>query len=158
MPDTTLPITADERAMAAITHLSGLAGYIIPLGGVIVPIVIWLTRRDSPAISSIAKQAVLLNLFVFTLIVASAVLWVTLILIPLVVLFWIGLGIAAVVLPDRRRRQGQPGHLLSLPRDRHSAGLELAAGTGAATSRFLRIWTSRPPSANATSSINSLIR
>jgi hypothetical protein len=99
MPDTTPPITADERAMAAITHLSGLAGYIIPLGGVIVPIVIWLTRRDSPAISSIAKQAVLLNLFVFTLIVASAVLWVTLILIPLVVLFWIGLGIAAVVLP-----------------------------------------------------------
>ena len=71
MPDTTLPITADERAMAAITHLSGLAGYIIPLGGVIVPIVIWLTRRDSPAISSIAKQAVLLNLFVFTLIVEA---------------------------------------------------------------------------------------
>jgi uncharacterized protein len=99
MPDTTLPITADERAMAAITHLSGLAGYVIPFGGVIVPIVIWLTRRDSPAISSIAKQAVLLNLFLFTLIVASAVLWITLILIPLVVLFWIGLGIAAVVLP-----------------------------------------------------------
>ena len=99
MPDTTLPITAEDRGMAAITHLSGLAGYIVPFGGVIVPIVIWLTRRDSPAISSIAKQAVLLNLFVFVLIVATAVLWLTLILIPLVVLFWFGLAITAVVLP-----------------------------------------------------------
>ena len=99
MADTAQAITPDDRAMAAITHLSGLAGYIVPFGGVIVPVVIWLTRRDSPAISSIAKQAVLLNLFVFTLIVATAVLWLTLILIPLVVLFWIGLGITAVVLP-----------------------------------------------------------
>jgi uncharacterized Tic20 family protein len=99
MPETAQPITADDRAMAALTHLSGLSGYIVPLGGVIVPIIIWLTRRDSPVISSIAKQAVLLNVFVFALIVTSAILFVTLILIPLVVLFWIVLGITAVALP-----------------------------------------------------------
>jgi uncharacterized Tic20 family protein len=93
MPETAQPITADDRAMAALTHLSGLSGYIVPLGGVIVPIIIWLTRRDSPVISSIAKQAV------FALIVTSAILFVTLILIPLVVLFWIVLGITAVALP-----------------------------------------------------------
>ena len=30
-------IGAEERGLAAMTHLSGLAGYIIPGGGVIVP-------------------------------------------------------------------------------------------------------------------------
>ncbi len=35
-------IGAEERGLAAMTHLSGLAGYIIPGGGVIVPIIIWI--------------------------------------------------------------------------------------------------------------------
>jgi uncharacterized Tic20 family protein len=33
-------IPPEERTMAALTHLSGLSGYIIPLGGAIVPIII----------------------------------------------------------------------------------------------------------------------
>ena len=85
--------------MAAISHLSGLAGYLIPLGGVVVPIIIWIVRKDSPVISSIAKQAVLLNVAVFLLVIATAALWITLILIPAVIVFWIVLGIAAVALP-----------------------------------------------------------
>ncbi len=38
-------------------------------------------------------------MIVFVLVLATAVLWITIILIPLVVLFWIALGIAAVALP-----------------------------------------------------------
>jgi len=92
-------IAPEDRTMAALTHLSGLAGYVIPLGGVIVPIVIWMMRTDSKVISSIAKQAVLLNFVVFLLICATAILWITLILIPAVILFWIVLGLVAVALP-----------------------------------------------------------
>ena len=93
------PIETEDRTLAALTHLSGLSGYIIPLGGVLVPIIIWLVKRDSAVISSIARQAVVLNVVVFLAIVVSAVLWVTLILIPFVILFWIALGLTAIALP-----------------------------------------------------------
>ena len=50
-------------------------------------------------IAGIAKQALLLNVIVFVVALATAVLWITNILIPLVILFWIALMIAALVLP-----------------------------------------------------------
>jgi len=99
MDPTPLAIEPTERGMAAVTHLSGLAGYIIPFGGVLVPIIIWMVKKDSAVISSIAKQAVLLNCVVFLLFVGSFVLWLTIILIPVVILFWVALGLAAVALP-----------------------------------------------------------
>ena len=92
-------IPPEERTLAALTHLSGLAGYVIPLGGAIVPLVLWIVKSDSPIISSLAKQALLLNVIVFVLIAGTAILWITLILIPLVILFWVALGLAAIVLP-----------------------------------------------------------
>jgi len=92
-------ISAEERGLAAVTHLSGLAGYIIPLGGVIVPIIIWAVKSDSPVISSIAKQALLLNVVVFLTFCALLVLWITIVLIPLVILAWIVLGLVALALP-----------------------------------------------------------
>ncbi len=64
----TLPaptITVEDRTLAALTHLSGLAGYLIPLGGV-VPLVIWWMQRESAEIAGIAKQAILLNVIVFS--------------------------------------------------------------------------------------------
>jgi uncharacterized Tic20 family protein len=99
MDDATLTIPAEDRTLAALTHLSGLAGYIVPLGGVLVPIVIWMVNRDSPMITGIAKQALLLNLAAFVLVATAIVLIITIILIPLVILFCVCLGIAVVVLP-----------------------------------------------------------
>ena len=99
MNQATQSIDPPERGMAAITHLSGLAGYIIPFGGAIVPIVIWIVKKDSAVISTIAKQALLLNAMVYVLIGASALLFLTIILIPLVILFWVVLGVTALVLP-----------------------------------------------------------
>ena len=99
MNQTASVIEPPERGLAALTHLSGLAGYIIPLGGVIVPIIIWIVKKESAVISGIAKQAILLNVIVFLLIAVTAVLWLTILLIPVVILFWCALGIAAIVLP-----------------------------------------------------------
>ena len=92
-------ISREEQGLAVMTHLSGLAGYIIPLGGVIAPIVIWVLKRDSPVISSIAKQALLLNVIVFLTCIVLAVLLLTIVLIPLVILAWIALGLVAIILP-----------------------------------------------------------
>jgi uncharacterized Tic20 family protein len=94
-----ITIAPEDRGLAMLTHLSGLSGYIIPFGGVLVPIIIWIMKKDVPIIAAIAKQAVMLNVAVFFLFIATAILWVTLILIPFVILFWCALGIAAVALP-----------------------------------------------------------
>lgn len=94
-----IAIAPEDRTLAALTHLSGLSGYIVPLGGIIVPILIWMTKKDSPVISSIAKQAILLNVTVFLLICAGVVLFFTVILIPVVILAWVALALAAVALP-----------------------------------------------------------
>ena len=94
-----MTIPDEERSLAALTHLSGLSGYLVPLGGMVVPIIIWFVKRESRTIASIAKQALLLNLTVFVLAVGSAILWLTVILIPLVVLFWVLLGLTALALP-----------------------------------------------------------
>jgi hypothetical protein len=93
-------ISAEDRTLAALTHLSGLAGYILPLGGVLVPLVIWWVKKsESAEIAGIAKQAILLNVLVFLTVVVTAVLWITIILIPFVILFWTLLGAVALVLP-----------------------------------------------------------
>jgi uncharacterized Tic20 family protein len=92
-------IPPQERGMATITHLSGLAGYIVPLGGILVPIIIWAVKKDSPVISSIAKQAIFLNLNVFVLAICDGILLLTINLIPVYIVGGIALGIAAVVLP-----------------------------------------------------------
>ena len=99
MEHAVVTIAPEERTLAALTRLSGLSGHIVPLGGVLVPIIIWAVKSDSRVISSIAKQALLLNLVVFALIAATALLWLTVILIPLVILFWVLLGLAAIALP-----------------------------------------------------------
>jgi uncharacterized protein len=99
MTDPIVTIEQDDRALAMLTHLAGLAGYIIPLGGALVPAIIWIVKSDSRVISGIAKQALLLNLVVFLLVVTTAMLWLTLILIPLVLVFWFALSIVAIALP-----------------------------------------------------------
>jgi uncharacterized Tic20 family protein len=108
-------IPEPERTLAALTHLSGLSGYVIPLGGVVVPIILWAVKRDSPVVSSIAKQALLLNAVVFLCVAASAVLWLTLILIPLVLLFWGLLCLVAVVLPIVGAVRAFEGHYYRYP-------------------------------------------
>jgi uncharacterized Tic20 family protein len=97
--DVNATISEDERGLAVIAHLSGLAGYIIPLGGILVPIVIWVVKSDSRVISNIAKQAIILNVIVFILGFALLGLFLTVILIPVAFLGWIVLGIVAVVPP-----------------------------------------------------------
>lgn len=99
MTSAPLPIVVEERGLAAITHLSGLAGYIVPCGGVLVPIIIWMVKSDSRVISSIAKQALLLNLVVCIIALAFFGLFLTVILIPLAILGWIVLAIVAIALP-----------------------------------------------------------
>lgn len=51
--------TSEERQMGMFLHLSQLINIIIPLGGVIVPIVIWQMKKDQmPALDAHGKMVV----------------------------------------------------------------------------------------------------
>jgi uncharacterized Tic20 family protein len=99
METTSVSIAPEERGLAAITHLSGLAGYIIPFGGVLVPIIIWMVKKDSEIISSIAKQAILLNVIAFLMIAVVVAFALTIILIPVAILLGCALFLCALALP-----------------------------------------------------------
>ena len=58
-----------------------------------------MVKSESAVIVGIAKQALVLNVIVFVLGLATAVPWIAIILVPFVVLFWIALGVAALALP-----------------------------------------------------------
>ena len=96
---TVIPIAPEDRGLAVMTHLSGLAGYVIPFMGVVVPIIIWMVKKDVPLISAIARQAVLLNVTVFIAFCIAWILLLTVILFPVSILIWCVLGIAAIALP-----------------------------------------------------------
>ncbi len=108
-------IPSAERSLAVMTHLSGLAGYIIPLGGVIVPIVIWIVKSDNRTISAIAKQAVFLNVVVFLLALLLFLPALTLILIPISIVGWLALALAALALPIIGAVKASEGTFYSYP-------------------------------------------
>jgi len=92
-------VPAHEQGLAVATHLSGLAGYIIPFAGVIVPIIIWIIKSESIVISGIARQAVILNVLVIATGYVAFVLFFTIILAPLSILLALAATLAGLALP-----------------------------------------------------------
>jgi len=115
MNQSEVAIAPDERGLATLTHLSGLAGYVVPLGGILVPVIIWLVKKDSPVISSIAKQAILLNVIAFLFICVGIALMFTILLIPVSIIGFIVLGLAAIGLPIIGAIKAADGHYYRYP-------------------------------------------
>lgn len=57
-------LTDTDRSGAMLAHLSGYAGYLVPCGGVLVPLVIAFAV-ESRAVAAVARQALLLNVLGF---------------------------------------------------------------------------------------------
>ena len=86
----------EARQWAMFLHLSMLAGFLVPLGGLIVPIVIWQLKKAAlPEIDVHGKIVMnwIISLIIYS--VLSALLIFVLIGIPML----IGLGIIGVVFP-----------------------------------------------------------
>lgn len=92
-------LAPEEKSLAIVAHLSGLAGYLVPLGGVLAPVLLWLMNGNSRHISTIAKQALWLNVMVYVGVIVGFVSFYTVVGIPCALLLWAVLGIAAVLLP-----------------------------------------------------------
>lgn len=120
MPYASVAIAPEQRSAAVLTHLSGLAGYLVPFCGVIVPLIIWMVKSDSPVISSIAKQAVFLNLAAWLLAGGAALLLLRL-------RFLVRAGGGGVGAPGGGGGEGVRGGVLQVPRG--GGGALIGTGT-----------------------------
>ncbi|MBH0031694.1 DUF4870 domain-containing protein [Pseudoalteromonas sp. SWYJZ98] len=85
------PVNKDDRTWAMLCHLSALAGFVVPFGSIIGPLIVWLIKRDEmPIVDVHGKKA--LN-FQITMAIAYVVCFVLmfvavgLILLPIVAIF-----------------------------------------------------------------------
>ena len=86
-------ITQNDKNYSSITHLSGFAGWFIPFGNIIAPIVLWTAKKnESSYIDAHGKAAVnfQLSLILYGFLLA-------LLIIPIAI-FTLGLGLVAIAL------------------------------------------------------------
>ena len=89
--------SAEEKQWAMFAHLSTLSGFIIPLGSLLGPLIIWqIKKNDMPFVDDQGKEALNFQITVFIAALISAVLTMVLIgllLLPVVIIGWIVLSI-----------------------------------------------------------------
>jgi len=103
---------SQERQAAMFTHLSGLAGFLIPFGNVIAPLIIWQIKKDQmPFVDDQGKEAVNFQITVTIAVLICLVLTVILIgllLLPLVAIGALVLTIIAAVRANEGARYRYP--------------------------------------------------
>ncbi len=105
-------LTRGDRNIAVLCHLSAIAGFVFPFGNVIAPLIIWLMKREeSLFIDDHGKEAVNFQISVWIYLIASGILVLIAIGIPLlsaVILFAVILfAIVAVITAAVRASRGQ---------------------------------------------------
>ena len=95
----------------AIMHLSQFAGYLVPLAGLVVPIVMWLTRREDSEVDRHGREIANWMIFEFIMAVVFGLLAFVLIGIP----FLIILGVLAIVCPIIAAVQASSGGFFKYP-------------------------------------------
>jgi uncharacterized Tic20 family protein len=86
----------ETRRWAAATHIAAIAGYVIPFGNIIGPLLVWqLKKEDGQLIDDQGKESVNFQITVSIAMLVSALL--TLILIGFLLIFVIGLGALILV-------------------------------------------------------------
>ncbi|MEL6137425.1 MAG: DUF4870 domain-containing protein [Cyanobacteria bacterium J06628_6] len=78
------PLSRDERSLAMACHLLSLAGYVMPMGNIIGPLLLWVSKRETSAfVDAHGKETVNSQISMTIWILASVVLSCFLIGIPL---------------------------------------------------------------------------
>ena len=84
-------VSKDEQNWAMFCHLAALSGFIIPLGNVLGPLIVWLIKKDTmPLVNQHGKEALNFQITVLIAMVISIVLMF--VLIGIVLVFVVGIG------------------------------------------------------------------
>ena len=90
-PQTTPQYSKEEQKWAMICHLSALAGFVIPFGNILGPLVVWLMKKDTmPLVDQHGKES--LNFQITVAIAALICVVLMIVLIGIVLIFVVGLG------------------------------------------------------------------
>ena len=74
----------DQRLWAMLCHLSTLAGFLVPFGNIIGPLVVWLVKKDEyPLVNDQGKEALNFQLSLVIYFIVSVILCFVLIGIPI---------------------------------------------------------------------------
>jgi uncharacterized Tic20 family protein len=91
--------TADDRTWGMLAHLSAFSGFLLPLGGVIGPLVVWLIKRDQSAfLADQGKEALNFNISVLLAAIVCGVLvfiFIGILLGVALFIFWLTMTIIA---------------------------------------------------------------
>ena len=76
----------DENLWAMLCHISAFAGFLMPFGNIIAPLIIWLIKKDEyPLVSDQGKEAINFQITLTIYLFASAILIILVIGIPLLI-------------------------------------------------------------------------
>jgi uncharacterized Tic20 family protein len=95
------PANKDENTLGIVCHLLALAAFVVPFGGILGPLILWLVKRaDSPYLDAVGKEAVNFNIsWTIYILVAALSMFVLIgfLLLPLVGLVWLIFVIMAAI-------------------------------------------------------------
>ena len=106
------PAPGQSHTWEVLCHVAAVAGYVIPFGNIIGPLVVWLLKRSEvPAVEAHGKEALNFQISV----TIYAIVCILLIFVAIGFFLLIGLGIAALVLVIIASIKASSGELYRYP-------------------------------------------
>jgi len=109
-PQEQAPVTEnqEERTMGMLCHLLALAGYVIPFGNIIGPLIIWLVKKDQfPFVNDQGKESLNFQISITIYAIVSGILTMVVIGLPLLIAVGI-FGLVEIILASMKANQGIP--------------------------------------------------
>jgi hypothetical protein len=104
--DSTGTIAEKDRQLAVLMHLSALLGYFIPLANLLIPLVIWLVKKDESAdIDAVGREVINFNLSMLIYAVVGFILTFVLIGVLVLLGLWI-FGMVVTIIAALRANDG----------------------------------------------------
>jgi len=106
------PSVAPDRTWDVLCHISALAGFVVPFGNIIGPLILWLIKRQElPSVDAHGKEALNFQISVTIYMAVAAVLMLVIIGFFLM----IGIAVAAIVLVVIAAVKASNGELYRYP-------------------------------------------
>lgn len=102
-----MQLTQDEKTFGMLAHLSALAGFIIPFGNIIGPLVVWLIKKDqSTWVDLQGKESLNFQISITIYAIIAGIL--TLILIGVLLLIAVGIfSLVMIIMASIKVNEGQ---------------------------------------------------
>jgi uncharacterized protein len=109
-PVTGTPVTttsSDERTWSMLVHLSALAGFIVPFGNIIGPLLVWqIKKNEMPSIEAHGKEALNFQISMAIYFIVAAIL--TLIAIGILLMFGLAIfGLVCTIMAGLKANNGE---------------------------------------------------